>query len=386
MKQQVLILGAGYAGMETAIRLAGKSKDAEVTLVSAAAEFVERIRLHQRATGQRVQRRPIADMLRGTGVRFVQASVTTIRPEAHQVVVQRGNEPQTLSYDTLVYALGSHTDTDAVPGIRENAYTVEQADALHDRLGGLPDGARVVVCGLGLTGIEASSEIAEMYPHLRVTMIGREHFGDRFAAKGAAHLRGTFSRLGVTILDEHTIQRITPGSVVTNRGDIPFDVCLWAGSFAVGPLARVAGIRTDERGQILVDEHLRSVSHPDIYAAGDAARVTNLPYSVRMACQSALPMGAYVADVLATNGTRKPFELGFAAQCISLGRRNGLVQMVYADDSPRDQVYTGRMAVMIKELICKGTVYVLLLEKRFPGIFPTLKGTPAPAERAAVKA
>jgi NADH dehydrogenase len=60
--------------------------------------------------------------------------------------------------------------------------------------------------------------------------------------------------------------------------------------------------------------------------------------------------------------------------------------MVYADDSPRDHLYTGALAVMIKELICKGTVYVLLLEKRFPGIFPTLKGTPAPTQRAAVKA
>jgi NADH dehydrogenase FAD-containing subunit len=386
MKQQVLILGAGYAGMETAIRLAGKSKDVEITLVNGSPEFVERIRLHQRSTGQRLQRRPIADLLRGTGARFVQATVTAIRPEEYQVVVQQGNETQTLSYDMLVYALGSRTDTDAIPGIREYAYTVEQADALHERLGSLPEGARVVICGGGLTGIESSSEIAEMYPHLNVTMLEREHFGDKFSAKGAAHLRNTLSRLGVTIQDEHSIQRITPGSVVTNRGAVPFDVCLWAGSFAVGPLARAAGIRTDERGQILVDEHLRSVSHPDIYAAGDAARVTNLPYSVRMACQSALPMGAYVADALATPETMKPFELGFAAQCISLGRRNGLVQMVYADDSPRDHIYTGAMAAMIKELICKATVYVLLLEKRFPGIFPIMEGTPAPAQRAAVKA
>lgn len=72
-QNKIIILGAGYAGMMTAIRLAGKTRrhPVEITLINGLDHFVERIRLRQLATNQHLEQRSIEQMLRGTGVRFI---------------------------------------------------------------------------------------------------------------------------------------------------------------------------------------------------------------------------------------------------------------------------------------------------------------------------
>ena len=131
---------------------------------------------------------------------------------------------------------------------------------------------------------------------------------------------------------------------------------MWCTSFEVSAIAREAGLRVNERGQIVVDDFLRS-SDPDIYAAGDAADCRGR----RMSCALALPMGAYVADLL-SGATEKPFRFGFVIQCISLGRNDGIIQFVHADDSPKERCLTGRPAAWIKELICRYTVMSMRME------------------------
>jgi hypothetical protein len=52
----------------------------------------------------------------------------------------------------------------------------------------------------------------------------------------------------------------------------------------------------------------------------------------------------------------RPLRFRYVSQCISLGRRDGLVQFVHADDTPREAVLTGRLAALYKEAIVRGTV------------------------------
>jgi len=122
-------------------------------------------------------------------------------------------------------------------------------------------------------------------------------------------------------------------------------------SFDLSPIAWDAGLRVNERGQVLVDDHLRSISDPSIYAIGDAAYVPKR----RMSCALALPMGEYVADMI-TGKTRDAFRFGFVIQCISLGRTNGIIQFVTPDDAPRDKAILGRPAAWVKELVCRYTI------------------------------
>lgn len=77
---EVLVLGAGYAGLPAAKRLARQVRPDEVrvTLVTLSDEFVERPRLHQIAAGRPVPRLRLRDVLAGTGVRLTTARVTEL--------------------------------------------------------------------------------------------------------------------------------------------------------------------------------------------------------------------------------------------------------------------------------------------------------------------
>jgi NADH dehydrogenase FAD-containing subunit len=88
---QIVVLGAGYAGLLAALRLAGKTRGqgAVITLVNASDKFVERPRLHQFAANRFIAPRPIAEVLKGTQIRFVQGFVTGIDASRREVTILR---------------------------------------------------------------------------------------------------------------------------------------------------------------------------------------------------------------------------------------------------------------------------------------------------------
>ena len=299
-RQQVVVVGAGYAGLLATVRLAGKTRDraVDITLVNETDTFVERVRLHQFAAGQTVAQRSLVDTLHGTGVKFIQGRVSRIDPARREVVTQTASGQQYVAYDKLLYALGSTTDRDRVPGVREHAYVLapageHSAAALREALPAL-DAAKgtLLICGGGATGIESAAEFAESYPHLHVVLATRGEFGMFLSRKAAAYMRQSLARLGVQIQDRTLIREVQAGTAITTAGTaIPFDVCLWAGGFSAPALAREAGLAVNERGQMLIDPFMRSVSNSDIYGAGDGAQPVEVPGArVRMAASTAIVM------------------------------------------------------------------------------------------------
>jgi NADH dehydrogenase len=119
---------------------------------------------------------------------------------------------------------------------------------------------------------------------------------------------------------------------------------------------------------IVVDQKLRSLSHPSIYAVGDAAVLAeSSPFTLRMACATAIPMGAHAADNIfaeINTQTLNDFSLGYNGQCISLGRNDALIQICAADDRPLEKVYTGRVGRFIKEFICRYTIRSINWQRR----------------------
>lgn len=367
-RTRIVILGGGYSGIMAARRLATKtSKQAvEITLINGVDHFVERIRLHQTAANQKMPHMPISKMLAGTGIGFMQGWATKIRPEAHTLTVKMAAGEQAVSYDYLIYALGSFVDASGVPGAAEYTLSVKNEESslqMREKLLALRKGGRVVICGGGLTGIELSTELAETYPGLKVSLITREDFGAQLSQRGRAYLRQTFDRLGIEVRDNATINRITEKQVEFTGGTLDYDLCIWAGAFAVPMLAREAGLTVNGQGQAVVDDHLRSVSHPTIYVVGDAAHLSDaIGMPIRMACATAMPMGSYAADELAVRlqgKTHRAYDFAYYFRCISLGRNAGLVQRVEADDTPKEQVFTGWVGAFIKEMVCRYTVWQL---------------------------
>ncbi|GAA1282157.1 oxidoreductase [Planotetraspora silvatica] len=354
---RVLVLGAGYAGMAAAIQLAARVKrreDVRVTLVNPQERFTERLRLHLSATGQQVAEMDIPELLEGTGAQFARGWVTAVDPDAKTV---RIDDDRVLHYDTLVYGLGSLADTAAVPGVEDHAYnldSVQDAEVLADRLARLGRGT-VVVGGSGLTGVESAAEIAERHPELNVVLLGRREPGAAMTPKAKAYLQAALERLNVHVRGGIEVVKVLPGSVELAGGEsIAADVVLWTSGTRVSPLAAAAGLTVDERGRIVTDAALRSVSHPDVYAVGDAAAIRQGYGVMHGTCQGGMPTGVHAAvSIFRTlNGKQpKPFRFGYYHTPVSLGRHDAVVQFTHPDDSPRRVHLTGRIAARYKETV-----------------------------------
>ncbi|MFC9787356.1 NAD(P)/FAD-dependent oxidoreductase [Rhodococcus sp. NPDC127528] len=355
--RHVVVVGAGYAGVMAANRiLAARPPGVTVTVVNPRADFVERIRLHQYAADSGTATVPLAEVLH-PDARVRVASVELIGER--ELTLADG---EVLGFDHLVYAVGSGTA--GGPDGAEHAFTVggfEDADRLRTRLRELSDGATVVVVGGGLTGIEAAAEIAERRPDLLVRLASAGAVGVGLAPRGRRSVARTLGSLGVDVRAGARVRRIEPDRVVLADGsDLAADCVVWAGAFAVPDLARRSGLPVDAGGRLRTDENLVCLGNPAIVGVGDAvAPPEAVAGHIRMSCQAALPLGAHGADtVLAQLAGRnpEPLSMGFLLQCVSLGRRAGVVQFVRTDDSPRKLALRGRMGAFVKEQICRQTV------------------------------
>ncbi|WUR58674.1 FAD-dependent oxidoreductase [Micromonospora chokoriensis] len=370
MKHRIVVLGAGYAGAMAAGRLARRlhRDDTDITVINADADFVERVRMHQLATGQDLKHRPLRDVYAGTGVTLRQARVTAVDADRRTVALVDDHGTDEAAYDTLIYALGSVTADYGVPGVAEHAYDIAGRPAalrLRDRLARLAAGGTVLVVGGGLTGLEAVTEIAEARPDLDVALATRGGLGDWLNGKAQQHLRGVCDRLGITVHEHTDIARVEAAGAVTRDGrEIPAQVTVWTTGFAAHPIAAATTLAVAETGQIIVDASMRSVSHPEVYAVGDAA-IAEGPGGkpLRMSCASGVPMAWQAADAIAARLTgRAKFPkapLRYFNQCISLGRRDGIIQYVTADDRAKPSLLTGKLAARYKEFVCTGAAWSL---------------------------
>ncbi len=380
----VIVLGAGYAGVMATNRLLsrldqlGQPGRVEVTVINPRPEFVQRIRLHQLATSSATVTAPLADLLHPRA-RLQVGAATRIDPEA-QVVLADGRE---LSYDKLIYAVGSRTAL-TVPGSSIHAHQIgdlEGALATRGALAELGRGARVVVVGGGLTGVETAAELAERRPDLVVTLLASRPLGSALSPRGRTLLGRTLERLGVVVSEGVEVTRVEARRVHTADGrSWHHDLCLWAASLSAPSLAADSDLAVDARGRLLVDSTLRHPEFNQIVGAGDSvAPPAEVAGHLRMSCAAALPLGAHAAQTVLADLGADPsgggeLSIGFVLQCLSLGRRAALVQAVAPDDTPRSLAFSGWLAVITKEQISRYTFDVLSRERTRSGSYRTPSG------------
>ncbi len=364
----ILVVGAGYAGVLAAVRVARQTRGrATVRLLSPTDFIVERVRLHESvATGRNVEV-PIAPMLSAAGVQWVRGIATNV--DADRRVLHTDDRP--LSFDWLIFAAGSGTRGDAVPGVADHAFTMNPSSvpALRARLCDIESQrGRVVICGAGLTGIELATELAEARPGLRVAIVCGGSVAPMLSERAQAHVRTAFRDLGVTLHEDRQIERVGPDGVQTSDGAVPGDVVIWCGGFAASPVLNSSGLATDATGRAWVDPQMRAVGHERVFVVGDAARPMATPgHAIHMGCKTAMPMGAHAADNVARairGLALRPFDFRDNGYCVSLGRHRAVVEWLPRDGRPMGRVITGRWGVWIKEAITRYTVASLRAESR----------------------
>jgi NADH:ubiquinone reductase (H+-translocating) len=378
-RYEVVVLGAGYAGLMTALRL--RPERLRVLVINGSNQFVERVRLQESIVAPVAPRiASIRTLLAGTGIDFMRGTVVFMDANSKIVSVDTDSGKREIGFEQAVYATGSNTNLDDIPGIAEHAYRLETKDgprspaALRAFLKAASGRAvKVIAVGGAETSVEVAGEIKTCWPDAAVTMISRSRCGEFKGDAVEAAVRRQLEDLGVTMIDRETITEVRLKEILTDHGrSLPYDICIWSGGLRGAPLARQAGIATDSAHRIIVDPNLRSISHPHILAVGDAAHPiapTGAPY--RLSAFAALASGAYAADLIAAQRNSRevlPFSFSTLGQGVAIGR-GGVGFFSYPNDQQSFFIVRGPLARQIRNLFVWLVSYALKLERRHPGFF-----------------
>lgn len=336
-KPHVVVLGAGFAGMAFCRSI--PDGVARITVVDRENHHLFQPLLYQVATAG-IAAPDIAQPIRGIlsekpDLVVLMAEVTAIDLAARRITHERGE----LSYDYLVLAVGGCTSFFGHPEWEKHASGLKTLDdALRIRRRVLcayeqaetePDPVRkaelmtTVVVGGGPTGVELAGAFAELsrtvlkkdFDHIdpttaRIVLIDS---GDRvlkaFPPGLSESAADQLIRLGVEVRTGIRVQDIRQGEVVLPDGVIRAGTIVWAAGVSASPLARTLGLETDRGGRLTVGPDLSLPGHPEVFAIGDVAAVTDRQgVEVPGVAQGAIQMGRHVAGVVAAEirGSRGP--------------------------------------------------------------------------------
>ena len=287
-KQKICIVGGGFGGLYTALRLHELPTETEekpdITLIDKGDRFLFSPLLYELIT-EEIQSWEIAppfeEILANTGIIFRQGAVTNIDLYNKQVTV---DETSTIDYDKLVISTGGKTPLDVVPGAIANAIpfrSLQDAYRIIEKLRHLEesnqDKIRVAIVGGGYSGVELACKIADrLGPKGRVRIIDRgtqilDHATDfnRETALKALEERQIWIDLETEVakVEATEISLTYKGEVDT----IPVDLVLWTVGNQVSPLTEQLNLEKSDRGLLKLQNTLQVLNNDDVYALGDIA-------------------------------------------------------------------------------------------------------------------
>lgn len=323
MKQQILIIGAGFGGMWTALSatrlldIHGHNQ-VEVTVLAPQAELRIRPRFYEPEAHRLVA--PIGELLDAVGVTFIKGAAETIDvQQKHVIYTDAAGVRQIHHYDKLVLATGSGLALPDTQGVAQYAFDVdqiEQAIRLENHLKSLaelpPSRGRntVVVAGGGFTGIETATEmparlraILGEHADMEVIIVDRgEKVGASLGAEISQSIAEASDELGVTWRLKSSVVAVDEQGVTLGDGQrIEANTVIWTTGVRASSLtAQIPGER-DGLGRLHVDAHLQVIGQQDIFATGDVAYAAtdDLGNHALMTCQHAIVLGRHAGNNVA---------------------------------------------------------------------------------------
>jgi NADH dehydrogenase len=361
-RPRVLVVGGGFAGIGAVQKL--KKSDVDVVLVDKHDYHTFQPLLYQVATGlleQTAVGHPIRDLVhKQSNARVHQDTVTAIDLDAREVSF---SELEPLTYDYLVLGLGAEVNFFGVEGAPEHAfplYTLADAVRLKshvlktweaaDRKPELiDDGAlNIVVVGGGPTGIETAGALAELYHGVfpkdypdvapgkaRITLVeaGPVLF-PMFKPVIRTYTEKALAKRDVEVLTGEVVASIEQRRVTLKSGAVlKAHTLVWGAGLQANRLVQSLGLELEKGNRIGVDEELRVPAHPEVYAVGDVAAITDaktdqvLPQLGSVALQAGEHAGETIARRVAGK-TTKPFKYRDKGTMATIGRGSAVVQML----------------------------------------------------------
>lgn len=311
MKETILVLGGGAGGLELVVRLARKlrrASDTDVVLVDKNPTHIWKPLFHEVATGSMNSHHDEASyrmLARKHGFRFVLGVADAIDLEARNIHLgaimdDDGREMvphRSLSYDTLVVAVGSLSNDFGIEGVRDFSKQLdsrEQAELFHKNFAAQlhrvnsSDDPRarlsIAIVGGGATGVELAADMHNVVHRLRE--FGFDNFSKerlnvsiieaapellpRLPERIGVSVRRELIRIGVTVRTGTVVSRVSRDAVTTADGQsIAADISVWAAGVKAPAWLTGSGFPVDKLGRIKVDDTLTVQGFDNVMAIGD---------------------------------------------------------------------------------------------------------------------
>jgi NADH dehydrogenase len=357
---KIVVVGAGFGGLEVARHLAGRPVD--VTVVDRNNFHTFQPLLYQVATAG-LNAADVAHVVRGLfhdqgNVRFRQGTVTGVDWVARSVLLE-GHAP--LPFDHLVLAAGATVHHFGTPGAAEHGfalYTLADAVRLRnhvverfeaaDAAGADLDegGLTFVVVGGGPTGVETAGALAELfamvfrkdYPALdvsraRVVLVEmQDHLLDPFGGRSRRHALDTLTSRGIDVRLGTAVAEVTADHVVLADGEVlPCRTLIWAAGVQASPLAGRLGLDQGRGGRLVVGPDLQVPARPGVWAIGDVAAATGrdgapLPQLAPVAMQAGRHVARQIVRLAEGKGT-EVFRYRDKGTMATIGRRAAVAEL-----------------------------------------------------------
>jgi len=334
--KQLVILGAGYGGLLTALKLENRTRqmrDVQIVLIDKnyyhqylhlSYEIVANVRKVSDLTI------PIPQLLRNKKIRFLHAKVRDIDLTNKRVRTDRGDVP----YHVLVVALGSEPNYYNIKGAKENSLSLSSMEAavqIRDKLKKVmerDEEAEIVVGGGGFTGIELAGEIVDELKCC-VTMVeaAKTLLPSWEEPKLSGEVYNVLTKMGMDVVLGKSIVEVKSNVITLNDGrQIECSLFVWSGGVQGSRVASESGLKTGKNNRVVINEFCEVIEFPGVYVVGDCALAVDpksgeiLPQCIQIALQQAEVVAKNIyADI--TGGKRTVYVPRFNGLILTVGRK-----------------------------------------------------------------
>jgi len=388
-KAKVVILGAGYGGLMTAVKLQKTigMNEAEITLINKHDYHYETTWLHEASAGTLHHDRArykIEDVIDRNKVNFVKDTVSTIKREEKSVVTENGEYP----YDYLVIGLGGESETFGIKGLKEYAFSISNINSARQIREHIEyqfatynteeekqeERLTIIVGGAGFTGIEFLGELGNRVPELckeydidqdKVRVICVEAapsalpgFDPELVEYAVSHLE----RKGIEFKIGTAIKECTPQGIIVAKGEdqveeIQAGTVVWAAGIRGNSIIEESGFEA-MRGRVKVDKQLRAPGHEDVFIIGDSSLMINeevnrpYPPTAQIAMQQGETCAKNISVLVRGQGELEEFVPDIKGTVCSLGE-NDAVGVAFG------KKLSGTSASMMKKVIDNRSLYMI---------------------------
>lgn len=337
--KEILIVGAGFAGITAALELyKQKDSNTHIRLVSTKPYFEYHGAMYRTVTGRSPLETclPLWNIFSGTDVDVISDAVRRIDASNHKAIGRSGSAYR---YDVLILALGTDPFFPDIPGIKEYTFGFQsERDALRlkRRVHSLfsdssaPDSARTfAIVGAGASGVEMAGEMA-LYAKKVAKCHGlsegsvfvelieaQERILPTFPEGAARRVEKRLRSIGVKIHLGKRINAIGPKAVTFSSGDeVRTKTVIWTAGLRANRLYKdLVGARVDSIGRVEVDEFFRAKGAENVYVIGDGAAVPDSGMA-----QAAVAHAKQVARVVGVEGSLEPYHPIKSIYALPVGR------------------------------------------------------------------